>query len=309
MVVREEIRVGAVAIRFLVEGEQSAGSVAVFEFDVPAGSKVPAPHSHDGYEETTYGLEGLLTWTIEGAPIDVGPGEAICIPRGAVHGFDNTGDVDAVALAIVTPGMLGSDYFREVGAVLDASAGGPPDLEAVGAVMRRHGLTPASPSSGAANALDDRPLSAAVAEAEPILRRPEGDISILVARDEISLIQGRCAPGEQIAGPHVHDGHTDAFYVLDGELTFEIGRQREVIAVPAGGFVAVPPGVAHSLRNDGERDAHSLTIHAPDGGFAAFMRGRRDGVEVEWDISPVPADGGLSASEAVLSLGRLTIVE
>ena len=128
-------------------------------------SKVPAPHSHDGYEETIYGLEGLLTWTIEGAPIDVGPGEAICIPRGAVHGFDNTGDVDAVALAIVTPGMLGPDYFREVGAVLDASAGGPPDLEAVGAVMRRHGLTPASPSSGAANALDDRPLSAAVAEA------------------------------------------------------------------------------------------------------------------------------------------------
>ncbi len=252
---------------------------------------------------------GVLTWTIEGAPIDVGPGEAICIPRGAVHGFDNTGDVDAVALAIVTPGMLGSDYFREVGAVLDASAGGPPDLEAVGAVMRRHGLTPASPSSGAANALDDRPLSAAVAEAEPILRRPEGDISILVARDEISLIQGRCAPGEQIAGPHVHDGHTDAFYVLDGELTFEIGREREVIAVPAGGFVAVPPGVAHSLRNDGERDAHSLTIHAPDGGFAAFMRGRRDGVEVEWDISPVPADGGLSANEAVLSFGRLTIVE
>ena len=39
MVVREEIRVGAVAIRFLVEGEQSAGSVAVFEFDVPAGAQ------------------------------------------------------------------------------------------------------------------------------------------------------------------------------------------------------------------------------------------------------------------------------
>ena len=39
------------------------------------------------------------------------------------------------------------------------------------------------------------------------------------------------------------------------------------------------------------------------------MRGRRDGVEVEWDISPVPADGGLSANEAVLSFGRLTIVE
>ena len=43
----EEIKVGEVAIRFLVEGEQSAGSVAIFEFDVPAGAKVPVAHSHD----------------------------------------------------------------------------------------------------------------------------------------------------------------------------------------------------------------------------------------------------------------------
>ena len=92
---REEIKVGPLAIRFLVEGEQSAGSVAVFEFDVPAGMKVAAAHSHDGYEETIYGLEGVLTWTIEGTAIDVGPGEVLCIPRGAVHQFDKPHDVDA----------------------------------------------------------------------------------------------------------------------------------------------------------------------------------------------------------------------
>ena len=140
---REEIRVGELAIRFLVEGEQSAGSVAVFEFEVPAGARVPVAHSHDGYEETVYGLEGVLTWTVEGAPTEVGPGEALCIPRGAVHHFDNTGDVAARALAIVTPGILGPDYFREVGAILDAAAGGPPDLAGIAEAMRRHGLTPA----------------------------------------------------------------------------------------------------------------------------------------------------------------------
>lgn len=140
---REEIKVGQMAIRFLIEGEQSAGSVAVFEFDVPAGAKVAAAHSHDGYEETIYGLEGVLTWTIEGIASEVGPGEALCIPRGAVHQFDNTGDTDAKQLAIVTPGILGPDYFREVAEVLGAAAGGPPDLAAVAAVMRRHGLTPA----------------------------------------------------------------------------------------------------------------------------------------------------------------------
>jgi quercetin dioxygenase-like cupin family protein len=142
---REEIKIGELAVRFLVEGEQSNGSVAVFEFVVPAGAKVPVAHSHDGYEETIYGLEGVLTWTVEGTATDVGAGEVLCIPRGAVHHFDNAGEVDARALAIVTPGILGPAYFREVADVLDVAAGGPPDLAAVAAVMRRHGLTSASP--------------------------------------------------------------------------------------------------------------------------------------------------------------------
>ena len=137
-----EIKVGEVAIRFLVEGERSGGSVAVFEFDVPAGARVPVAHSHDGYEETIYGLDGVLTWTVEGTPTEVGPGDALLIPRGAVHHFDNTGDVDAKALAIVTPGVLGPDFFREVAAILGAAGGGPPDLAAIAAVMGRHGLTP-----------------------------------------------------------------------------------------------------------------------------------------------------------------------
>jgi quercetin dioxygenase-like cupin family protein len=138
---REEIRVGEVAVRVLVEGEQSAGSVALFEFDVPAGARVPVAHSHDGYEETIYGLAGVLTCST-----DVGAGETLVIPRGAVHRFDNAGDADAAALAIVTPGLIGRAYFLEVAAVLAAAAGGPPDLAAVSAVMRRHGLTPVLPT-------------------------------------------------------------------------------------------------------------------------------------------------------------------
>jgi quercetin dioxygenase-like cupin family protein len=141
---REEIRVGELTIRFLLEGEQSDGSVAVFEFDVPAGSRVAAAHSHDGFEETIYGLEGTLVWTVEGQAHEVGSGEVLYIPRGVVHQFDNRGERGAKALAIVTPGILGPEYFRGIAAVLDAAAGGPPDLAAVAAVMRRHGLTPVS---------------------------------------------------------------------------------------------------------------------------------------------------------------------
>ena len=139
---REEIRIGPLAIRFVVEGDESKGAVTMFEFDVPAGARVPIAHSHDGYEETIYGLEGVLTWTVEQTPIDVLPGEALFIPRGVVHRFDNTGDVDARALAVVTPGVLGPDYFRELAAIVESAAGAPPDLQAMAAAMRRHGLTP-----------------------------------------------------------------------------------------------------------------------------------------------------------------------
>ena len=115
----------------------------MFEFDVAAGAKVPIAHSHDGYEETIYGLEGVLTWTVDGRLSDVGPGEVLCIPRGAVHRFDNGHGVDAKMLAIVSPGLLGPGYFREIAALVKAAAGGPPDAVALAAVMRRHGLTPA----------------------------------------------------------------------------------------------------------------------------------------------------------------------
>lgn len=138
----QEINLGQLTIRFLLEGAASGGSVAVFEFDVPAGARVPIAHSHDGYEETIYGLEGVLTWTVEGAVTDVAVGEVLCIPRGDVHFFENTHDSDATALAIVTPGILGPDYFRELADLVRAAAG-PPDPAAMGAVMMRHGLTPA----------------------------------------------------------------------------------------------------------------------------------------------------------------------
>ncbi|MBV6432447.1 MAG: hypothetical protein IANPNBLG_02589 [Bryobacteraceae bacterium] len=139
----EEIRIGQLVIRFLLEGKASGGSVAVFEFEVPAGAKVPIAHSHDAYEETIYGIEGLLTWTVDGRRITIGPGEVLCIPRGAVHHFENPHDACAKMLGIITPGILGPDYFREAAAVVDAAHGGPPDAAAIGAVMRRHGLTPA----------------------------------------------------------------------------------------------------------------------------------------------------------------------
>src|SRR5262245_35401014 len=136
---------------------------------------------------------------------------------------------------------------------------------------------------------------------EPILRSRAREISILLAGEDLTITHARYAAGQHVAGPHLHHQHTDAFYVLEGELTFEIGREAETITVSAGGFLAAPPGLAHAFQVAGDRPARWLTIHAPDGGFAAFMRGLRDGVEVEWDIAAIPADGGQPAGSAILS--------
>jgi quercetin dioxygenase-like cupin family protein len=88
----ETIHLGPLAVRFLITGEDATGSVALFELTVPAAQRLAAPaHSHDHYEETIYGNEGVLTWTVDGKRVDVGPGQALCIPRGAVHRFDNAG--------------------------------------------------------------------------------------------------------------------------------------------------------------------------------------------------------------------------
>jgi quercetin dioxygenase-like cupin family protein len=144
----EIIRLGPLAVRFLVTGEHATGSVAVFELTVPAAQRLAAPaHSHDHYEETIYGLDGVLTWTVNGRPIDVGPGQALCIPRGAIHRFDNNGTEDAKTLCVITPAAIGPQYFREAAEVIDTAAGGPTDRARMTEIMRRHGLTPAPPPS------------------------------------------------------------------------------------------------------------------------------------------------------------------
>lgn len=132
----EPISLGPITVTFSVEAEESNGTVTVQRCDVAAGAGVPAAHSHDGFEETIYGLEGTVSFTVDGEQVRVGPGDTLCIPRGAVHSFV-ADDGDTSFLAIATPGIFGPDYFRELAAALEDDPASIPE------VMRRHGLTPA----------------------------------------------------------------------------------------------------------------------------------------------------------------------
>ena len=117
-----------------------------------------------------------------------------------------------------------------------------------------------------------------------ILRRPgEGEtlfdsarstLRVLVEREELTVTWFRYAAGEKGPNPHIHRRHTDAFYVLEGELELALGpRAIEIVRASAGTFVAAPPEVVHTFRNASGAEAVFLNVHAPDGGFVAGIRG------------------------------------
>jgi uncharacterized cupin superfamily protein len=139
---QDVIRVGQMEIRYLQEAKDGC-QMGCFELRVPPGSNVPPPHSHSANEELLYVLEGILRTTVGGETKDLQPGESRVTPRGVAHGFSNPHSVTARALIILTPDTIGSQYFRDVGAIVNA--GGPPDRTRLMAVMQKYGLVPAAP--------------------------------------------------------------------------------------------------------------------------------------------------------------------
>lgn len=137
----DTIKVGQLSIHYLVDGA-AAGGLGVFEMTVPANSNVPPPHSHTANEECVYVLEGVLRYAVDGEARDLRPGDWMRTPRGSVHQFSNPHGEAARALIVLAPD-IGAQYFRDVGAVVNA--GGPPDKSRLLAVMARYGLVIAPP--------------------------------------------------------------------------------------------------------------------------------------------------------------------
>jgi len=136
----ETIRFPDLEVRFLQSKDDTAGSLDVFEMTVQPNARVPIPHYHESWDETVYGLAGTTTWRVDGRDISVGPGQTVFISRGVVHGFLNETQEPATCLCILSPGVLGPAYFREMAVLL---AGGIPDWGEMKETMLRYGLVPA----------------------------------------------------------------------------------------------------------------------------------------------------------------------
>ena len=137
--VQEIITIGGLTLRFLQTKEGTTGSLDAFEMTVQPNARMPVAHYHEAWDETAVGLMGVSTWRVDGEDIALEPGQSIFIKRGIVHAFRNDSEGAASCLCILTPGVLGPGYFREIATL---AAEGAPDPAKMKEVMLRHGLHP-----------------------------------------------------------------------------------------------------------------------------------------------------------------------
>jgi quercetin dioxygenase-like cupin family protein len=104
-----------------------------------------------------------------------------------------------------------------------------------------------------------------------LLAGPKREIYVRYEGDEYEVLEFDCEPGFGPVDPHVHDAHTDSFYVLEGEIEFTLGE--ETVRAGPGTWVAVPPGIRHGFAIPGPGRTRFLNIHAPGAGFVGRLRG------------------------------------
>jgi quercetin dioxygenase-like cupin family protein len=131
---------------------------------------------------------------------------------------------------------------------------------------------------------------------ERVVDSPGHSVVVKASHDLVDVAELSWGTGRPGPDLHVHRQHTDAFYVLEGEVLFTVGPDREALRAGPGTFVAVPPGVVHTFANDSGADARFLNVHSPAGSFLSSLRAG----EPLGDMEDPPADGGRPLADAVI---------
>ena len=237
----------------------------------------PGRHLHRQHADGFVVLEGEFAFELGEERVNRGAGTAVVIPREVIHRYEHETTEQGAFLNLHAPAMDFADYLFGQRPPEEADNHFDPD-EADG--------RPAS----------DATVLDFAAEGETVTDRPERTIRIVADLPELVLTWTRYAGGEDGPGPHIHREHSDAFYVLSGELVFGVGPAVERITAGPGTFILAPPNVVHTFRNEGPAEATWLNFHAPSGDFARFLRDP----EAAWDSFDAPADGGRPLSEAIV---------
>ena len=137
----ELIKVGAMQLRFLRTKYDTSGALDMFEVVIPPNSRMPVPHHHRDWEETIYGLE-VSSLGRSLASESRSSREMIFSSRAVLSmGSSMRRRRLRKCSCVLTPGVLGPEFFREMAVAIDGPA--PPDPARMGEIMKRHGLIPA----------------------------------------------------------------------------------------------------------------------------------------------------------------------
>jgi quercetin dioxygenase-like cupin family protein len=104
---------------------------------------------------------------------------------------------------------------------------------------------------------------------------PQGQGHLLMARGNVlafkavadqtggdfSLMERTVPAGARMPPPHRHVNCSEAFFVLDGEITFRL--DEATLTGGPGDFLLVPRGAGHTFGNISDSPARLLVLHAP----------------------------------------------
>jgi quercetin dioxygenase-like cupin family protein len=236
----------------------------------------PPSHVHAVHADCFAVLDGELSAQLGDGQHEFGAGTLWAAPPGVVHGYRHDSTDEVRFLNLHAPGMGFADYLFGERKAEEADQFEPP------------------PDGG-------RPAGDAVvlrfeSEGETITDEPGRTVRLLVDLPEIVVTWTRYSHGEAGPDPHLHREHVDAFFILDGELLFEVGSELEPVTATAGTFLLAPPELVHTFRNESGADARWLNFHAPSAGFAEFLRN----TDLPWDSFDAPAGSGRPAGEAIV---------
>jgi mannose-6-phosphate isomerase-like protein (cupin superfamily) len=216
------------------------------------GEKGPDPHVHLEHADAFYVFDGELTFVLgsEAERIRATAGTFVAAPANLVHSFANEGTQDARFLNLHTPDKGFADYLRG----------------------QRNGRDVPFDSF-------DPPTDGGRPVAEAIVSGP-GEGERLVSGNRVVFLKGvlpdmcfaEWAIEGRYKGPplHDHDAQVDSFYVIEGELEMTVEDSLQVAGPDT--LASIPRGVRHTFNHTRDGTARVLNVHAPDAGFADFLR-------------------------------------
>jgi quercetin dioxygenase-like cupin family protein len=223
--------------------------IAAFRFHRRGGTPGADRHFHAEHVDTFVMLEGELEILTAGASLTIGAGDAVAVPPGVVHGFNNLGTGPVRLINVHAPSRGFVEYLR-----------------------RQYAREETNPADYDQHPPEDAPGGDPIVARAGAGERFERDNRVVTVRFELpqlSLVEIEFDATFSV-DPHTHDDHVDSFYVVDGVVEFV--HENDTVALGPGEFFSAPQGTRHGFRSGNGEPARVLNQHAPDAGFAARNR-------------------------------------